>query len=211
MGGYGSGATSMRPSTDELPRLDLRPLFRAGLLVPPAGHRASTAHRWTARGEETARATVLHDPHARPGVLALAWERAGRSGSELVPLAWTAAGFGGRRPWACCPRCGGRVAVLWLTGAGFRCRACAGAAYSSTRDDAYFRAVRACERARARFGVDPAGESWAGMVWERPAPERPPTMHRRTYRRLLAALRDAEDRCRREWYGALAAAAARWA
>ena len=73
-----------------------------------------------------------------------------------VPVSWTRPNYGGRRPWFHCPSqpCQRRVGRLFLTGAYFLCRQCAGVRYAS-QDEPLPSYARRAERAsaiRARLG-----------------------------------------------------------
>ena len=50
---------------------------------------------------------------------------------EGIPFSWSTGHLGGRRCWFQCPGCGKRVAILYQTGAHFRCRTCGRLAYES--------------------------------------------------------------------------------
>lgn len=76
-----------------------------------------------------------------------------------VPITWARAGFGPERPFFLCPRCGRRVAKLYMPPAGgrFLCRTCHGLTYQSCQDshkwDSLFK----------RAGIDP----WLGRAMTR--------------------------------------------
>ncbi|HET8629898.1 MAG TPA: hypothetical protein VFL91_20955, partial [Thermomicrobiales bacterium] len=93
-----------------------------------------------------------------------------------LDLAWTDCHYGGRRPWFVCPGCGRRAAVLYLGGAGWRCRRCERLVYRSQRQGQHDRALTKARRLRARLG------GGAGPL--APFPPRPRGMHRATYARL---------------------------
>ena len=92
-----------------------------------------------------------------------------------VPLAYTPSNIGGLRPWFICPGCHRRCAKLYHRGH-FRCRACHGLVYRSQRENAMTQRLRKASKIRMRLGgiTDP----WAQF------PQRPKSMHRRTYERL---------------------------
>lgn len=130
MGGYGStrwDTTVTRPTTDGLPKLDVRALARAGALRPGT----SASVRWDGSS------IVVAVPENIPDLLTLDYQT--RSGSraweavrERIPLTRTACTFGAR-VWFACPGCGERCAVLYALVGRFRCRGCHRLAYASTR------------------------------------------------------------------------------
>ncbi|MDP9475892.1 MAG: hypothetical protein M3R38_09425 [Actinomycetota bacterium] len=105
---------------------------------------------------------------------------------ELVPLEWTSCNFGRERPWFLCPGvgCGRRVAVLYGPGRYFLCRHCYDLRYESQREDGALRALRRAQKIREGLGGS------ANMT--EPFPERPKSMHWRTYDRLWQEHREAE-------------------
>lgn len=90
-------------------------------------------------------------------------------------------GFGGMRPWLCCPECSARRGVLFVVDEGVGCRRCFGLTYRSTRVTAYLRRVQSRRKKiaalEARLGPDQS---------------RPKGMHQRTYESLLRSLSDEE-------------------
>jgi hypothetical protein len=188
MGGYGSGAHATRPGSDGLRRLDLRRIFRTGLVVPGAGHVGYVLERWTRQGAPAGEIAVWWDDR-QPDQLTLRYrtradpEAAWTDIAEVVPIETTPCRLGGERRWGRCPGCGRRVAVLYSVGGRFRCRACGRVAYSSTREAAWRRVHRRAQPLYARLGVPEATLSQQGAQVPRPA-----GMHRTTYRRLIAAL-----------------------
>jgi hypothetical protein len=71
---------------------------------------------------------------------------------QRVPILRTSCHFGGLRSWFGCPRCGGRVAMLYLRNRGFACRKCNRIAYGSQSDDAMGRAWRKQAKVERRLG-----------------------------------------------------------
>jgi hypothetical protein len=195
MGGYGSGPQSDRPTSDELLRLDLRRIFRSGLVAPGSGRVGYVPERWTCRGEPAGDIAVWWDDR-QPAILMLRYRtRAGPDAAweaiaEVVPIVTTPCVFGGERRWGGCPGCGRRVAVLYEVGGRFRCRACGRVAYSSTREDELGRLFRRAERSYAALGVPGANLLWGeGEYVARPA-----GMRRTTYQRHIAELREVAAR-----------------
>lgn len=179
MGGYGStrwGGVRTRPSTDGALRLDVRKLAREGWLTPGA----VCTTTWTRRGETTGTIRVL----AEVGAVILDYRRRGEGEAnwqpvrERIALAATACTLGGERVWFVCPGCGRRRAVLYGDGL-FRCRACHGLAYPSTRERADDRLFRRRDALADKVGSY-RGRSAIAF------PPKPPRMRWRTYRRLRA-------------------------
>lgn len=106
---------------------------------------------------------------------------------DEVRVSWTYPHFGGRRAWIHCTRsrCGQRTNRLYLDGADLVCRSCAGIRYASKDRPAHERARIRADKIRVRLGGEPGP---AG-----PLPLRPHGKHRRTFRRLLEELIEAEE------------------
>lgn len=104
---------------------------------------------------------------------------AGSLPNEVIDLTRSACHLGGKRAWFVCNRigCCRKVAVLYDTPKGFRCRHCAGVTYQSKRERPYDRLLRRARKARAKAGGD------ANLL--QPFPDRPKGMHATTYLRLL--------------------------
>ena len=180
MGGLGSGNRyrfSKKTTTEECHRLDVRNLYREGLLRPGCCFRSS----WSRAGKETAsirgfvyRDRVVLSYRHRRG-LGGEWEDV----KEPVSLEWTPCNFGGERPWFVCPgiACGRRVAVLYGPGKYFLCRHCYDLRYESQREDKKDRALRRAHKIRTRLGGS------ANMM--ELFPERPKGMHLDTYMKLF--------------------------
>jgi hypothetical protein len=101
---------------------------------------------------------------------------------ERVDLVVTPCNYGGTRPWFRCPQCWSRRRVLYSLGGHFRCRHCHDLAYSSTREDVHGRSIRRAEKLQKRLlatTLDPLNP-----------PTRPQGMHRNTYERISAQLKD---------------------
>jgi hypothetical protein len=98
---------------------------------------------------------------------------------QRAPILKTACHYGGWRSWFGCPRCGRRVAVLYLrSGAGFVCRKCGHVSYRSQSEDAIGRAWLRQSKAEAKLG-----ENW----------QRPKGMHHATHRRLMGVILACEE------------------
>jgi hypothetical protein len=178
MGGFGSGRQGGKATTSGCYQIDARKLQRAGVLT--AG--GSFAWHWSRNGEAVAsiraraeedRLTLIYS-HKRGGA---DWQAM----DYPVGLEWTACTLGGRRVWFLCPenRCGRRVALLYLGGAGiFACRHCYRLAYACQRETADDRAMRRAGNIRERLGWQ------AGIA--NPRGGKPKGMHWRTFNRLTA-------------------------
>lgn len=178
MGGMGSGSWNARPSTRSALRLDIRAIHREGYLEP--GTRAT--YTWGKGDRSSSIAFVVTgDDHA--DALHLLYTSKGVEVEQRIPLEWTPCNFGGERPWALCPRCSRRIAVLWSRGR-FYCRKCHGLAYQSTREDRADRAARKARALRRRLG--------ASNDLTEPIPWKPNGMHWRTYWQLREEIQEAE-------------------
>jgi hypothetical protein len=98
----------------------------------------------------------------------------------VVPVSWTRANLGGRRPWFHCSylSCRKRVARLFLVSEFLVCQRCAGILYPSQAEP-QTRHVRTLARAqaiRAQLGGRPRSGA--------PFPPKPPRMHQTRYERL---------------------------
>jgi hypothetical protein len=98
--------------------------------------------------------------------------------AEVLDITHTPCRFGGTRAWFQCSKlgCGQRVAVLYDTPRGFRCRHCAHLDYRSHRERDWDRLLRRSRRLRAKVG--------GGANLVEPFPARPKGMHWATYHRL---------------------------
>jgi len=187
MGGLGSGnwyRFDKKTTTDECHSLDVRDLYRDGLLKPGSWF----SSRWLRGDRETGsiRGFVYSDRvillYSHRSGLGADWEDV----QESVGLEWTPCNFGGERPWFVCPgvRCGRRVAILYGPGKYFLCRHCYDLRYESQREDKKDRALRRAQKITQRLGGS------ANMT--EPFPEKPKGMHHDTYMRLCWKHHEAE-------------------
>jgi hypothetical protein len=161
--------------TDGSLPLDLRQLLRARLAhgqVSWAGGAAGDAAIGFGLDLSAARFTVDYLADGLPV-------------SESIGLCSTPCNFGGVRWWVRCPDCDRRIAVLYLKAGRFRCRACHGLTYTSSRETPFNRACRRVQKLRRHLGAFP------GMA--DPLPPKPRGMWARTFARRCAAI-DAADR-----------------
>jgi hypothetical protein len=106
---------------------------------------------------------------------------------KFVPITWTACHFGGRRPWFVCPRCGRRIAAIYIAGEYVACRRCFGLAYASQQEPVRQRGLMKAQKIRMRLGGSPS------MIDK--FPDRPKGVHEKTFRGLRAAHDQAAERC----------------
>lgn len=165
---YGAGRPGWRPKTGYAARLDVRRLARDGYLAPGLG----ITWRWT--NGQTAACTAETDG------LRLSYRYEFTDGARdievRVNLIRTPCHLGGSRVWFGCPRCGRRVAILYLWGWP-RCRTCSRMSYPSQSEDAIARSWRRTRKLEERLSGG-AGE------WKY---RRPKGMRLATYERLMAA------------------------
>lgn len=163
-----------KASTNSYRRLDIRWIHRETRLTP--GLRSGVT--WSNKGTGRVTGSIGYAIPAAPEqaeCIILLYSVNGEQVAERVPISWTACNYGGSRPWAHCPACHARVAVLY-GGKRFLCRKCHGLNYSSTREDASTRGIVKAQAIRERLGGS------ANM--SKPFPWKPKGMHWRTYWRL---------------------------
>lgn len=99
--------------------------------------------------------------------------------AEVLDVIYTRCHFGGKRAWFQCGKigCGRRVAVLYDTPRGFRCRHCARLDYRSHLERPWDRLLRQSRRLRAKAD--------GGMNLATAFPPKPKGMHWVTYERLV--------------------------
>lgn len=163
-------------SSQTMHPLDIRKIYRAGLLQPGK----SFAWEWTSGGNRVAGI----DLSVETSQVILSYRTRGNNGEWQdmdypVRVTWTPCNYGGHRPWWCCPiyGCGQRVAVLF-GGRVYACRRCQKVAYQSTRETPIDQAIRRAEKARKRLGWITGIVNGAGA--------KPKGMHAKTFERLQA-------------------------
>ena len=112
------------------------------------------------------------------GSVVLSYSQNGEPFQQQVPIYRSRCYFGGERHWFGCPRCGRRIALLYLRNRGFACRSCNRIAYSSQSEDAMGRAWRKQSKIERRLA-----DEW----------RRPKGMHLSTYERLVGQIIECED------------------
>ena len=166
---------SMRSTTEEYRRLDIRDLERKRLLQPTGW----TTLFWKVNGESDGSITIF--PHFDHVVLKYKYRYSdGDWQNKVYEVAFdfTRCNYSGERRWFLCPAqgCGRRVAILYLAGI-FVCRQCLHLSYESQREQPYGRALRRAQAIRMKLGG-------SGSIAE-DFPEKPKGMHWRTYSRLI--------------------------
>lgn len=191
MGGFGSGRYQRRGSRSqylvadqEVPRLDIRELYKDGFLDACARGTIS----WFRHGHPAGSIGIYSDPCDFALLLDYETGHPPRAIRERVPLTYTVCHFGGDRPWFRCPACGQRCAVLWGR-VRFLCRLCQGVAYASQNESASDRAIRRVHEIRAKLKVDGAIPIW--LI------RRPRYMRHDRYRALIFELIQHEGVCTR--------------
>ena len=151
--------------------LDVHDLARRHIV----GWTVSTAWRWTNTytGEEVGSISFC----SQPACLQLRCSINGAPVVQRIEITRTACSFGGTRPWLHCPRCSGRVGVLYMRGGRFVCRRCGGVAYTSQSEAAAGRAWRQQRKLESRLG-----DNWS----------RPKGMHRSTCKRIVDRIIECE-------------------
>lgn len=169
---YGAGRPGWHAKAEHCLRLDIRDLARRDLLC-----RAGFTWQWTDKqsGKELGRIGIS----TIGGDLTLNYAVNGQPVTEHIGIERTECNFGGTRPWLHCPRCGSRVAVLFLRGSRFTCRPCGRIAYGSQADDLVGRLWRKQRKLERRLG-----ENW----------RRPKGMHQKTRQRIVTEILECEAR-----------------
>jgi len=180
MGGYNSGGWNAtgRPTTDDVPCLNVNRLNKAGALRQ---NLAGTLRWHLDEGPSLVHFRVLSDR------VMLSRTDLYDDCAELALIDWVACRFGGRRPFFVCPGCGERTLHLYRL-SHFACRECHELSYSSQRERESDRAQRRANKIRTRLG----GEHG----WQR-VPLKPKGMHHRTYQRLVNEIAAADGTCQR--------------
>lgn len=164
--------------------LDIRPWARAGWLVP--GRRSVAP---VLLGDVVAGSVeVVASPNG-DGVR-ISWQ--GRSGppvSLFISTDSTPVHFGGHRSWFLCPRCHGRVGLLYFAGDVLRCRKCLRLTYECQGEWAEWRGSSRAEKILRRLGADP-DEACTLVIPDK----KPPRLRWRTYDRLVAIVYRAQQR-----------------
>jgi hypothetical protein len=168
---WGAGRPGRHVKAEHCLSLDARKLARKDML----GNGAWSWRWWNVTTGETLGTIGIT---GRTGALVLDYAVDGQPVHERIDITRTACAYGGSRPWFACPRCRGRVAVLYLRGGRFRCRKCHDLRYASQSEDACGRSWRKQQKLEAMLG-----EHW----------RRPKGMHRSTRDRICEAIWACEE------------------
>jgi hypothetical protein len=189
MGGYGSGRSGGRATTDIGLTLSLPKLMRDRLFRPGCAWGGSLVWTNTTTGEQVG--SVGYEAHlgeesgrVRLYYTTTRWGGERHESDYWIQLETTPQPFGGRRWWFVCPRTGRRAAKLYLHGGVFASRQAHRLAYRSQRETPYDRALRRAFKLRDRLGADGGiGDYVAKPKW----------MRLRTYDRRLEEIWQAEE------------------
>jgi hypothetical protein len=198
MGGFGSGRWyryGQARTTDEVKRLDVRELRKLGALPTSnfgafpvvainwcIGDRPTWEVRYSLEGSRV----TLRYGYCQGNAL-------GQEVEDVIEFDRTSCNYGGERCWFLCPRCGTRVAVLYLGGVRFRCRHCYGLRYGSQNESPSDRLLRKARKIRTRIN---ASRSLFEPVWQKPK-----GMHWKTFQRLREKERIANQASLAAWLG----------
>jgi hypothetical protein len=190
MGGYGSGRSGGRPTTESGLTLTLSKLFRDGLFRPGCAWGGSLVWRNTTTGERVGSIGYEASLGQDSGRVRLKYttrsdgER--RESDYWIQLETTYQPFGGRRWWFVCPRTGKRAAKLYLPDGAFTfaSRQAYRLAYACQREPVHYRALRRALKLRGNLGGTGGLESYI---------PKPKWMREATYDRKLEEIFAAEE------------------
>lgn len=163
---YGAGRPGWHVKAEHCKRIDVRRFKREDML-----RHGSWAWNW--RDSETGKVLASIGVIGGHDRITLDYAVGGVPITEHINVTRTACTYGGSRPWFNCPKCRGRVAVLYLRQQRFACRKCQRLVYASQSEDQLGRTWRKQQKLEARLG-----ENW----------RRPKGMHRKTRERILDAI-----------------------
>jgi hypothetical protein len=173
---YGAGRPGYKVKAGQLLSLDIRKLARLGYTQRDT----SFTWQWTRDGETTGSIGITAQADT---ALTLKYtstiQGQMRDYAQRVELAYTACNFGQSRPWALCPRCRHRVAMLYMRAGQFACRHCQRVSYASQSHDALGRSWVKQRKIEAKLG-----DNW----------QRPKGMRQITHNRLMEGLIDCHQR-----------------
>ena len=175
MGGRGSGRRHQggAATTEDISALDIRWLHRTQDICDPIRRTVT----WSRCGG--VHTTVAIEKTTSGLLFSYAFRAYGQEPVQVecvVSLLWSDTGFGGRRPWFCCPRCKRRTAIVYISRT-VACRKCLGLGYQSQNECASDRAIRRIDFLRDKLKWEPGFLN--GSEW------RPKGMHYKTYERYL--------------------------
>jgi hypothetical protein len=161
MGGFGSGRSGGRPTTDSGLTLNLSQLRRDGLFRPGFAGAGSLIWTNTKTGERTG--SIAYEAHLgeENGRVRLRYTTTRRDGEKResdywIQLETTPQPFGGRRWWFICPHTGRRAAKLYLPNGAFTfaSRQACRLVYASQREQSHDRASRRAFKLRGKLGAE---------------------------------------------------------
>lgn len=170
---FGAGRPGSHVKAEHFRRIDARHWARAGILQSRCGG----AWAWT--DPDTCEQKACISFQSDGATLRLTFNMNDRPMRQQVPILTTGCTYGGLRYWFGCPRCGGRVAILYLRNLGFGCRKCCRVVYASQSEGVIGRAWRKQRKVEAKLGD--------GCVL-------PKGMHLTTYERLMKTIIECEHR-----------------
>ena len=170
---YGAGRPGWHVKAEHVRRIDARRWAREGIL------KASCSGGWAWTDADTGEQVASIGYQSDGRTLTLAYSMNDKPMRQHVPILTTGCTYGGVRYWFGCPRCGGRVAILYLRTLGFGCRKCCRIAYASQSEDVIGRTWRKQHKAEAKLA-----DNW----------QRPKGMHEATHERLVNIIIECEER-----------------
>jgi len=191
MGGYGSGRSGGRPTTENGLTLSLSKLLRDKLFRPGCAWGGQLVWTNTTTGERVG--AIGYEAHldeeagrVRLYYTTTRWDGERRASDYWISLTTTSQPFGGRRWWFVCPRTGRRAAKLYLPSGAFTfaSRQAHRLAYRSQREAPHDGALRRAFKLRGELGAD------GGIGDYVPKPK---WMRRPTYDRKLEEIFAAEE------------------
>lgn len=160
MGGYGSGRSGGRPTTEDSLTLNLAKLLRDRLLRPGESLTGSLVWTNNVTGENVGSIgfeACLDDEAGRLRLhyTTTRWNGEKHASDYWMALTTTPQPFGGRRWWFVCPRTGQRVAKLYLPSGAltFASRHAHRLGYRSQRETSRDRALSRAFKLRRRLGA----------------------------------------------------------
>lgn len=173
MGGYGSGRSGWKATTENQHRIDIRWLKNNGHLCPDTSGRLS----WSQDNLETGSISYRMESDR----MVLNYSHKFNDGEwvpvqQTISITQTPCNYGGHRKWFLCSRCGRRVIVLYGAGMYFHCRHCYNLTYSSQQEGRSDRLIRKARKIRGRLGA-------SNNLFE-PIRSKPKYMHWKTFDRL---------------------------
>jgi hypothetical protein len=173
---FGAGRPGHKLKAEYVQRIDVREWARRGYLKSGS----SFSWSWTRGDEKTGSIGItVFSAHSLTLRYTFTLNGEARGIADDVPLIRSQCAYGGSRPWFGCPRCAGRVAVLYLRGGRFACRKCQRVAYASQSEDVLSRMWRKQAKLEKRLG----------KYWQRPK-----GMRLQTYEKLRQGILNLEGR-----------------